>query len=152
MSQPVLWKSSLLRRELLTLSSVSQRLLASAFRTMKKRITFLHDAEDAFKPEQLRIEKETLYVKSLKAAREDRVTASLYELPQEVRASRNLTQFPSLRRAVMEGIETMPRTAHTLGLRKFVSIYLSLRLHGFSGITCLLHSTEEQVCVCKQNC
>ena len=151
MSQPVLWKSSLLRLELLTLSSVSQR-LASAARTMKERITFLHEAEDAFKPEQLRIEKETLYVKSLKAAREDRVTASLYELPQEVRASCNLTQFPSLRRAVMEGIETMPRTAHTLGLRKVVSLYLSLRLHGFSGITCLLHSTEEQVCVCKQNC
>ena len=119
------------------------RILASVSRTMKERITFVHEAEDAFKPEQLRIEKETLYVKSLKAAREDRVTASLYELPQEVGVSRNLSQFPSLRRAVMEGIETMPRTTHTLGLRNCVSLYLSLRLHGVPGITCLLHATEE---------
>lgn len=110
---------------------------------MKERITFVHGAEDAFNPEQLQIEKDTLYVKSLKAAKEDRVTASLYELPQEVGVSRNLSQFPSLRRAVMEGIETMPRTAHTLGLRKFVSLSLSLRLHGFPWITCLLHTTEE---------
>ena len=50
---------------------------------------------------------------------------------------------PSLRRAVMEGIETMPRAAHTLGLRTFVSLYLSLRLHGYPWITCVLHSTEE---------
>ena len=110
---------------------------------MRERTTFVHEAEDAFKPEQLQIEKETLWVKSLKAAREDRVTASLYELPQEVGVSRHLSQFPSLRRAVMESIETMPRITHTLGLRKFVSRYLSLRLQGFPGITCLLHSTEE---------
>ena len=60
---------------------------------MRERITFVHGAEDAFKPEQLQIEKDTLYVKSLKAAREDRVTASLYELPQEVGEPRNLSKF-----------------------------------------------------------
>ena len=61
---------------------------------MRERITFAHGAEDAFKPEQLQIEKDTLYVKSLKAAREDRVTASLYELPQEVGEPRNLSKNP----------------------------------------------------------
>lgn len=60
---------------------------------MRERITFVHGAEDAFNPEQLQIRSDTLYAKSLKAAREDRVTASLYELPQEVRESRNLSQF-----------------------------------------------------------
>ena len=43
----------------------------------------------------------------------------------------------------MESIETMPRTAHTLGLRESVSLYLALRLHGFPWITHLLHPTEE---------
>ena len=60
---------------------------------MRERITFVHGAEDAFNPEQLQINSDTLYVKSLKAAREDRVTASLYELPQEVGEFRNLSQF-----------------------------------------------------------
>ncbi len=60
---------------------------------MRERITFVRGAEDAFNPEQLQIQKEALYVKSLKAAREDRLTASLYELPQEVGGSRNLLQF-----------------------------------------------------------
>ena len=61
---------------------------------MRERITFVHGAEDAFNPEQLQIQKDALHVKSVKAAREDRVTASLYELPQEVGESRNLSQFP----------------------------------------------------------
>ena len=59
---------------------------------MKERITFVYGAEDAFNPEQLQIKSDALYVKSLKAAREDRVTVSLYELPQEVGESRNLAQ------------------------------------------------------------
>ena len=59
---------------------------------MKERITFVYGAEDAFNPEQLQLKSDTLYVKSLKAAREDRVTASLYELPQEVGESRSLPQ------------------------------------------------------------
>lgn len=52
---------------------------------MRERITFVHGAEDAFDPKQLQIQEEnSLHIKSLKAAREDRMTASLYELPQEV--------------------------------------------------------------------
>ena len=60
---------------------------------MRERITFVHGAEDTLNSEQLQIKSDTLYVKSLKAAREDRVTASLYELPQEVGESRNLSQL-----------------------------------------------------------
>ena len=60
---------------------------------MRERITFVHGAEDAFNPNQIQIKSDTLYIKSLKATREDRVTASLYELPQEVGEARNLSQF-----------------------------------------------------------
>jgi len=51
---------------------------------MKERITFVHGSEDAFNPKQLELQKDSLQVRSLKAAREDRITLSLYELPQEV--------------------------------------------------------------------
>lgn len=56
---------------------------------MRERITFVHGAEDVFNPDQIQLKSDTLYIKSLKAAREDRVTASLYELPQEVSVSCN---------------------------------------------------------------
>jgi len=51
---------------------------------MKERITFVHNPEDTFDPKQLDLQNDTLHVKSLKAAREGRLTYSLYELPQEV--------------------------------------------------------------------
>ena len=51
---------------------------------MKERITFVHGANDDFKLEQLQLENDALHVKSLKAAREDRLTFGLHELPQEV--------------------------------------------------------------------
>lgn len=55
---------------------------------MSQRITFVHEADDSFDPSQLRLQNDTLHVDSLEAAREDRLTISLYELPQEV--SRNI--------------------------------------------------------------
>ena len=51
---------------------------------MKRRITFIHEPEDRFDPKQLDVQKDWLQIKSLKAAREERWTASLAELPQEV--------------------------------------------------------------------
>lgn len=51
---------------------------------MRERITFLHGPEDAFDPKQLDLQYDTLAIESLKAAREDRLTFGLYELPQEV--------------------------------------------------------------------
>ena len=52
---------------------------------MRERITFVHGAEEAFHPSQLEVQDDSLYIKSLKAAREYRVTFSFEELPQEVR-------------------------------------------------------------------
>ena len=52
---------------------------------MKERVTFLHGADDALDPKQiLLLQKDSLRVKSLRAAREDRLTLGLDELPQEV--------------------------------------------------------------------
>lgn len=56
----------------------------SIYLAMRERITFVHGAEEAFDPEQLRLDNDTLQVKSLKAAQEDRLTFSFHELPQEV--------------------------------------------------------------------
>ena len=52
---------------------------------MRERITFVHGAENDFDPNQLEVQNDSLYIKSLKAVREDRVTFSFEELPQEVR-------------------------------------------------------------------
>lgn len=51
---------------------------------MRERITFIHGINEAFDPSQLRLDNDTLHITSLKAAREDRLTIGLYELPQEV--------------------------------------------------------------------
>ncbi|MCJ1388378.1 protease B nonderepressible form [Xylographa bjoerkii] len=51
---------------------------------MRERITFVHGAEDDFDSSQLEVQNDSLYIKSLKAAREDRITFSFEELPQEL--------------------------------------------------------------------
>ena len=51
---------------------------------MKERTTLIHEADDTFDPAQLELHHDRLRIKSLKAAREDRIISSLYELPQEV--------------------------------------------------------------------
>ncbi|KAL9128667.1 MAG: hypothetical protein Q9217_002695 [Psora testacea] len=50
---------------------------------MRRRVTFIHDKEDAIDPSEYEISSDSLQIRGLKAAREDRWTASLYELPQE---------------------------------------------------------------------
>ena len=57
---------------------------------MKERITFVHDREEVFDPKQLQLQDQILRVQSLKAAQEDRLTVSLYELPQEVKVAQIL--------------------------------------------------------------
>ena len=52
---------------------------------MGVRITFVHGAEDDFDPNQLKVEGDSLHIRSLKAAREDRITFGYQDLPQEVR-------------------------------------------------------------------
>ncbi|KAL2361281.1 hypothetical protein RJZ56_005819 [Blastomyces dermatitidis] len=51
---------------------------------MKKRITFVHAADGEFNPEQITVKDDSLSVQSLDAARQERVTFAVDELPQEV--------------------------------------------------------------------
>lgn len=51
---------------------------------MRERITFVHGADYPFDPKQFHLNNDTVHLSSLKAAREDQLTVSLYELPQEV--------------------------------------------------------------------
>lgn len=55
---------------------------------MKERITFVHPTTHVFHPQQLQLHNDSLHVKSLKAARQDRLTFGLDELPQEVSHSK----------------------------------------------------------------
>ena len=59
---------------------------------MKERVTFLNHRGQNFDPAQLQLQNDSLRLKSLKAARQDRLTLGLDELPQEVH-----TQSQSLR-------------------------------------------------------
>ncbi|KAL8945351.1 MAG: hypothetical protein Q9211_000121 [Gyalolechia sp. 1 TL-2023] len=54
---------------------------------MKERITFVQPPAGDFSPEQLAVSTDALQVKSLKAAREDRLTFGVEELPHQVRWS-----------------------------------------------------------------
>ncbi|KAL8846445.1 MAG: hypothetical protein Q9221_008470 [Calogaya cf. arnoldii] len=54
---------------------------------MKERITFVHDPDSDFDAKHFTVVKTSVQTKALKAAREERLTASPHELPQEVRLS-----------------------------------------------------------------
>jgi len=51
---------------------------------MKERITYIRDNKDEFHPDQLEVEKNAMHIKSLKAAKEHRLTFDYDELPAEV--------------------------------------------------------------------
>jgi len=51
---------------------------------MKERITYIRDNQDEFHPDQLEVEKNAMHIKSLKAAKEHRLTFDYDELPTEV--------------------------------------------------------------------
>ena len=51
---------------------------------MHERITFLHGTDHVLDAQQIQMDNDSLRVKSLPAARQDRVRLSLDELPQEV--------------------------------------------------------------------
>lgn len=52
---------------------------------MKRRITFIQRVDAGFDPQQAELTASSLSVRGLDAAREDRITVGLDELPQEVR-------------------------------------------------------------------
>lgn len=79
---------------------------------MSQRITFIHEANHPFDPSQISLQNETLRLNGLNAAREDRLTISLYELPQEVSWNLDTVSWHQMiqvliERSVMAGIETM---------------------------------------------
>lgn len=51
---------------------------------MRRRVTFVHEPQDALDPEGLAPINGALKIQGLKAAREERLLVGLYELPQEV--------------------------------------------------------------------
>lgn len=51
---------------------------------MRRRITFIHGADEPFDPSQLTVQHDTLNVKSLKGGREDQIILGSQQLPQEV--------------------------------------------------------------------
>jgi hypothetical protein len=51
---------------------------------MRQRITLLHKPEDAINPKSITITDNSLSLSGLEAAREDRITFSLEDLPQEI--------------------------------------------------------------------
>jgi hypothetical protein len=59
--------------------------LFNIYLTMRQRITFIHKPQDALPPTSIAVASASLAVPSLKAAREDRITFGLDELPEEVR-------------------------------------------------------------------
>lgn len=52
---------------------------------MRQRITFIHKPEDAIDPKSIKITGNSLATPSLTAAREDKITLALKELPAEIR-------------------------------------------------------------------
>lgn len=75
---------------------------------MRERITFIHGINEEFDPTQLRLNSDTLHITSLKAAREDRLTIGLYELPQEVPRSSLIAQCAATERFIaMARVEAM---------------------------------------------
>ena len=52
---------------------------------MRRRVTLVHEPQNAVDPESLATIDGVLQIQGLKAAREERFIVGLYELPQEVR-------------------------------------------------------------------
>lgn len=64
--------------------SSSHPLLVENNPDMRRRVTFIHPKDHQVDQETIPIAEGAVHVQKLRAAREDRIIASLYELPQEV--------------------------------------------------------------------
>lgn len=51
---------------------------------MRQRITFVHKPEDAIDPKSLKVSNNSISIEALNAAREDKVTFSHDDLPQDI--------------------------------------------------------------------
>lgn len=107
---------------------------------MKERITFIHASGDGFDPQQLRIDKATLHVKALQAAREDRLTFNVQELPQEV-LTENLLYLHQLTSPVdMASLETVQADSPEMGADSLLSLLAAIRLQACSWPAHLLYA------------
>ena len=117
---------------------------------MRERITFVHGAEAAFDPEQLKVDKEAVRVQALKASREDRLTFSISELPQEVlRRIAGLKQKLTLILLVIPRHETMSRVTRQMGVSGAVHFHLAICLEGLPRTERLLYAPKEPHGVCE---
>ncbi|KAG0652407.1 pbn1 [Hyphodiscus hymeniophilus] len=90
---------------------------------MRQRITFIQEPQDSLDPQRLQIGKNSIATQDLKAAREDRITLSLDELPQELYQYLQVSTFSG----ILKGVATARRTSHTPAL---------LRADLYSGLLC----------------
>ena len=118
---------------------------------MRQRITLVHGPDDPFDPKQLRADVNALHVKSLKAAREDRLTFSLYELPQEVLMASTSAGQLLLTISAMASIKTMSRAARAMGLRQSIFPCGPFRLDCLPWAPRFLYPTKGPFCVCKED-
>ncbi|OBT49640.1 hypothetical protein VE04_10037, partial [Pseudogymnoascus sp. 24MN13] len=75
---------------------------------MRQRITFVHEPQDGIDPKSIGIHTNTLSVSGLKAAREDHITLSLDELPQELRVALSQTKELHIRYVTAASYESIP--------------------------------------------
>ena len=116
---------------------------------MRERITFIHGAEDAFDPSQLRLDNDTLYVNSLKAVREDRVTFSPHELPQEVWDSKDIAMAWLIVDLATASFQAMLRAPSEMGLVSNLYIHIAFCLQSIPRSARLLYTITKSSCVCK---
>jgi hypothetical protein len=75
---------------------------------MRQRITFVHEPQDGIDPKSIGIHTNTLSFSGLKAAREDRITFALAELPRELGAALNRTQELHVRYVTPSSYDSIP--------------------------------------------
>ncbi|ELR03453.1 hypothetical protein GMDG_06186 [Pseudogymnoascus destructans 20631-21] len=75
---------------------------------MRQRITFVHEPQDGIDPKSIGIHTNTLSVSGLKAAREDHITLSLDELPQDLRVALSQTKELHIRYVTPASYESIP--------------------------------------------
>ncbi|KFY63601.1 hypothetical protein V497_01966 [Pseudogymnoascus sp. VKM F-4516 (FW-969)] len=75
---------------------------------MRQRITFVHEPQDGIDPKSIGIHTNTLTLPSLKAAREDQITLSLDELPQELRIALSQTKELHIRYVTAAPYDSIP--------------------------------------------
>ena len=120
---------------------------------MRERITFVHGADGAFDPKQLRVEGDTLQLQSLKAAREDRLTFSFPELPQEVLESMSCNELAARLTLdlALANPEAISRVAPPMDVARALYLDYAFRFTDSPRIAYIFDSAEEPLGVCKRS-